>query len=58
MSERDGLAEEMLRTMAARAIKRMDGGEAGREVAPFLKDPGEIAGWSPEFFRDVFARIL
>jgi hypothetical protein len=38
-------------------IKILDVDEARREVAPFLKDAGPLAAWSPEFFKDAFCRI-
>ncbi len=43
--------------MAEKVIKILDVEEARREVIPYLSDPGTVAAWSPEFFREVFCRI-
>lgn len=57
MPEGERLNGEALLKMAARVIKILDVDEVRREVAPFLKDAGALASWSPEFFRDAFRRI-
>lgn len=39
------------------AIDRLDVNQAGRDVAPFIKDRQILAIWSRDFFRDVARRI-
>gem|GEM_PF-23993 len=43
--------------MAAKVIKILNVEEAQREALPYLSDPGTVAAWSPEFFREAFCRI-
>jgi hypothetical protein len=43
--------------MAAKVIKILDIEEARQEALPYLSDPGTVAAWSPEFFREAFRRI-
>ena len=52
------LTRERVLKMAEKVIKILDVEEARQEALPFLRDPGTVASWSPEFFRDAFGRIL
>jgi predicted nucleotidyltransferase component of viral defense system len=51
------LREEEFRLLLTRRIDRVDVNQIRREVEPFVKDPGSLALWSKEFFRDVASRI-
>lgn len=58
LPEEEPLTREGVLKMAEKVIRILDVEEARQEALPFLCDPGTVASWSPEFFRDAFGRIL
>jgi len=51
------LSDENFLAILRQAIARLDVEQARREVAPFVKEPGNLAVWSRGFFEDVAGRI-
>ncbi|MCE5262183.1 MAG: nucleotidyl transferase AbiEii/AbiGii toxin family protein [Deltaproteobacteria bacterium] len=58
LPDEEPLTGERVLKMAEKVIRILDVEEVRQEALPFLCDPGSIASWSPEFFRDAFGRIL
>jgi predicted nucleotidyltransferase component of viral defense system len=51
------LSETAFSELLSEAIDRLDVDQAGRDVAPYIKNRQMIAIWSRDFFRDVAGRI-
>ena len=52
------LRPEELQALLARAVEELDVDQAGREVAPFVRDPRALEVWSKDFFSAIMRRII
>jgi predicted nucleotidyltransferase component of viral defense system len=56
-TEDEALTRGQLQVLLREAVDNLDVEQARREVAPFVRDPRALDGWSPDFFRQIMTRI-